>query len=368
MQIGENSVWVRIADGVGGIGVVDGAKFQPTAAKVSHAEYARTLRMLLPNDALRPNARAYIPITIHLAIIVLGWIALRYATPTWWPLITLAVGNSMACLSFLAHDVAHQSVTTNRYLLYPTELVLWSLMFIPATLWRRVHGAHHAHTNAPEDTDRRFLTSELSRTGTIAAATMFPNKLLRFNFVCMLYWVLYPIRHGIVAFFYPGRSKPHFVTGKPRYSTRDKIWIALEMALNVALQLGIAALVGGHHKLIMASWVPICIASAVAAWYFFTNHGLKPIDDGNDILAATTTVTVPDFCNKLHSNFAYHAEHHLFPNMNPAHYPLVSKLLRAHFPEQYHCIPISQAWSALLQSPIAAPSRGQISDGTPHTA
>ena len=66
-----------------------------------------------------------------------------------------------AAICLYAHEVSHRSVTTNKYLLYPTEVLLWGLVAIPATLWQRVHGAHHAHTNGDEDTDRRFLAHSL---------------------------------------------------------------------------------------------------------------------------------------------------------------------------------------------------------------
>jgi fatty acid desaturase len=321
---------------------------------MNNADYVRTLRPMLPAEAFRPNPWAYVPISIHLAIMIAGWIACAYVPHIWWPVIGLVVGNSLSALSFLAHDVSHRSVTTNKYLLYPTELILWALMFVPATLWRRVHGTHHAHTNAEDDPDRRFLASELTPTGLIAAATMFPNRTLRYNVVCFFYWIAFPWRHA-VALLFPGRSKPDFVTAKPRYATEEKVRIAFEFVLIVAIQLGLAKLTHGAYP-----WVaimPVFITSAVVSWYFFTNHGLKPVDDGHDVLAASTTVTVPELCNKLHSNFSYHTEHHLFPTMNPKYYPLVSDLFRKHFSDRYHCIPIAEAWAGLWRNAIASPQR-----------
>ena len=43
------------------------------------------------------------------------------------------------------------------------------------------------------------------------------------------------------------------------------------------------------------------------------------------------TVTVPKVCDYLHSNFSYHTEHHLFPNIHPKYYPLISGLIQRHF-------------------------------------
>ena len=72
---------------------------------------------------------------------------------------------------------------------------------------------------------------------------------------------------------------------------------------------------------------------------------------------ARACVAVPPTFNWLHSNFSYHAEHHLFPAMNSDYYPLVSDLLREHFGEHYHRLTIGSAWTALLGSEVAAKRR-----------
>ena len=319
---------------------------------MNNAEYVRTLRPCLPSQAMHPDPWALLPIGAHLAIMAGCVVASRYVASIWWPVLGLAIGNSRGALSFFAHDVSHRSVVTNRYLLYPIELVLWSSVFMPVTLWRRVHQAHHAHTNNEDDPERRWLASELSPTGVIAAAILTPNRTLRYNVLCLLYWITWPVRNAI-ALLYPGKSKPGFVTAKPSYSTGEKLRVAFEILVIAALQFGLWKLVHGAYP-----WVaimPVFVAAGVLSWYFFTNHGLKPIGDHGDILAATTSVIVPEFCNKLHSNFAYHTEHHLFPTMNPRFYPLVRKLLRQHFPDRYHCLPMAEAWSGLWQNAIASP-------------
>jgi len=321
---------------------------------MNNAEYVRILRPLLPAEAFRPNSWAYVPITLHLAIMFAGWTLSRYVPSIWWPLIGLMVGNSMSVLCLYAHEVSHRSVTTNKYLLYPTAVVLWGLMFIPATLWERVHGAHHAHTNGDHDPDRRFLAEELTPVGWVAAATMFPNRILRYSVTCFFYGIVFPWRHT-VAMLYPGKSKPDFVTAKPRYATADKFRIGFEFAFIVAWQLAVAHVTHGAYFFVGA--MPLFITSAVISAYILTQHGLRPVDDGHDVLAASTSVLVPKFVDVLHANFSYHAEHHLFPTMNSKHFPLVAKLFRERFPDRYHCIPFSEAWSGLWRNAIATRRR-----------
>jgi fatty acid desaturase len=334
----------------------------PTALQTAdmslrHSDYIATVRPLLPAAAFRPNSRGFIPIAIHISIIVCGWIACRELGKAWWPLIAIVIGNSAAAMAFLAHDLSHYSVTKNRALVYPMELLLWGFNLFPATLWRRVHDAHHAHPNGTRDPDRRFLPSELSLTGTVAAIALFPNR-LKFNVAFWLQWVVYPMRHAIAALLYSGASKPDYVPAKPAYAASDKMWIAFEIVFIAAWQIALAWFVGGSFNLIVVTLVPVGVTSAVVSWYFYTNHSLNPVDDGSDILAATTSVIVPTTIAKLHSNFAYHAEHHLFPAMNPAFYPLVSKLLQEHFPDRYQRIPIWHAWRALFRNPVATSRRG----------
>jgi fatty acid desaturase len=294
------------------------------------------------------------PITIHLAIVAACVVTARYSASIYWPLLGIVAGSSRGSLSFLAHDVAHRSVVTHRYLLYPLEVVLWGLVFMPATVWRRLHHAHHIHTNAEDDPERRWLESELSnRTALISAALLTPNRTLKYNVLCILYWVSWTIRH-VIAVFYWGSSKPGFAQAKPHFSTKEVLLVAFELVFIVATQIGIWKFVGHDAAYFWVSIVPMLIASALVSWYFFTNHGLKPIGDGDDVLAATSSVTVPKFCDILHSNFSYHTEHHLFPAMNPKYYPLVREQLRRQFPEQFHCIPIGEAWTGLWNSAIGS--------------
>jgi fatty acid desaturase len=351
------------SSGAGELGA-DGVRVEKRP--IGRADYVRTLRPLVPAEAFVPYAGAYRRIVVHLAVVVAGWISFRHLPNVWWPPIALVIGNSLAALAFLAHDVSHGGVTQNRYLFYPTELVLWALLYMPATVWRRIHASHHAHTNSDQDPDRRFLPHELTMGARLFSLGFIPNKVLRYNLICFTYFLVYPARHSFTALFYPGASKPSSVSAKPRYTTKDKFWIAGEVAFCGAVQVGIFAIV--HKAFFWASFVPVAITSVVVSWYFFTNHSLRPIGDGDDILGATTSVEVPRICNALHSNFSYHTEHHLFPAMNPRFYPQVSALIGTHFPDRYHRIPILAAWTALWRHALAGSRRGDLSPGARRSA
>jgi fatty acid desaturase len=324
---------------------------------LGHADYVKSLRPNLPPDAFRPDPRGYLRIGLHFGISIAGFVALRASPHAWWPLIGLVIANSAAALPFLGHDLSHRTIVTHRYLLYPTELVLWSLLFVPVTLWRRLHNAHHVHVNSYGDPDRAYLTSDRGLSPIVTAALLYPNRITRYNPLCALHFLAYPLRHGIAALFFSG--SPSFVAANPVSSVRDKITILLEILFVVAVQGLIAYFVHGAY--LWASVVPGLMASAVSSWYFFTNHRLQQFHNSDDVLASTTSVTVPRICDFLHSNFSYHTEHHLFPAMNSKYYPMVSMLLQAHFPDRYHRVPMAAAWSKLWRNPILLSPNGERS-------
>jgi fatty acid desaturase len=328
---------------------------------LGHADYVRSLRPDLPPDAFRPDPRRYLRIALHLGITIACFVAFRVSHHAQWPLIGFVIANNTAALPFLGHDLSHRTIVTHRYLLYPTELVLWSLLFVPVTLWRRLHNAHHRHVNSDGDPDRAYLTSDRGLSPIVTAALLYPNRIARYNPLCYLHFVAYPLRHAIAALFFSG--SPSFVAANPVSSMRDRITILLEILFIVAVQGLIAYFLRGAY--LWASVVPIVTASAVSSWYFFTNHRLQQFQNSDDVVASTTSVSVPRVCDIMHSNFSYHTEHHLFPAMNSRYYPVVSRLLQARFPDRYHRVPIAAAWSKLWSNPILLSPSG---DGAPVSA
>jgi fatty acid desaturase len=101
----------------------------------------------------------------------------------------------------------------------------------------------------------------------------------------------------------------------------------MELVVIILFQIGIFNAVGRNLvAYLFAS--PICylFTSAIFNTYIFTNHFLNPVTEHSDPLLGTTTVEVPTLINKLHFNFAYHTEHHLFPSMNSKFCPELSKI------------------------------------------
>lgn len=311
------------------------------------SEYIAVIRPLLPREAFRPDSRHLARIASHLVIIATGYVLLRETTLIWLAVLTsLVVGHSQACLVFLGHDLSHNAILKDARAKRALELLIWGLNLIPPALWIRVHNQnHHPETNTLRDTDRVYRACEETAANRVYQRLFHPNRRTPLRHpVVLFHFVTYIVRH-LVAAFMPGESRPSVVTFKPDYPGDLKRRILSELAIIALFQVGLCLFLGGSWwRYVLAVPVPILVASSVAMAYIFTNHFLNPLCEHADPLVGTTSVQVPRFFDWLHDNNSYHAEHHLFPGMNPRYYPEVSRLLLLHFPERYNRLPIGEAW------------------------
>jgi fatty acid desaturase len=318
----------------------------------STAQCIRTIRASLPPEAFEPAPNRLWHLPAHAAVIAAGYFLLR-RWPAAGPIGAILIGHSLACLAFVAHEISHNAVIRHRPLKRVLELAALGINMVPPTMWNRLHNdAHHSHANTVEDPDRAYLESERSgATWLYAAATMPAREGWRANVLVFVHFVTYLSRH-IAAVFYPGDAKPDILTRKPAYRAGERRAIALELVLMFGMQYGIWVAVGGSWaNYFWASPVALCVASAVIVSYVFTNHFLNPISHDHDPLAGSTSVRVPKLFDRLHSNFSFHTEHHLFPTLNSDYYPLVSEALKQEAPEAYRQLGFAEAWRQLWLQP-----------------
>ena len=335
---------------------------------MTHADYVKLLKPLLPKHAFEPAPRKLIPAGVHTVIIVAGWLSFRFLRPAYWPILTIVIGHSLACLAFFAHELSHRSIIRGSKMIRGLELLFWSLNFVPPTMWDKLHNeSHHARPNTNDDPDRRFTMREKSPATAAFAAIFFPHRKLKYNVLCLLQFVTYILRH-VAAVFYVGGKKPSINTFKPQYGKADRLRILGEILFIVLLQrLAFLAVGRNWSAYLWASPLAIFFTSAVVMIYVFTNHFLNPLGDGTDPVKATTSVIVPTMFDLLHFNFSYHTEHHLFPNMNSEYYPVLSGLLVERFSGEYNRILMSTAWSRLfaLDSFAQAPKIDAVATSHP---
>jgi fatty acid desaturase len=326
----------------------------PSEQLISHAAYLQVLKSHLPEQAFQPRLRKLWVILVHVIVVGMGYAAFRFTSSiALYLLLSLVIGHSLMCLVFLAHELSHNTILRQPILRYPLEVLLWGLNLIPVTMWRRLHNqSHHIHCNTLLDPDRFFLKSELEapegRLRRWYTKLFFPHRFTsKWNFLIGFHFVTYITRH-LLAVFYPGDLRPSVVTYKPRYTGKQRLRIVGEVMAIVFLQVGIFCAVGGTWlAFAFASPIAILFTSTFAMTYIWTNHYLHGLQEIHDPVAGSTSVEVPRLFDWLHSNFSYHTEHHLFPNVNADFYPLVSKLLLEFYPTKYHRLAISEVWRAL---------------------
>lgn len=310
--------------------------------------YAGELKGEVPAAAFTPTPRKLWRVATHLVVILAGYAGLRLAShPVWFPVICVVIGHSLACLAFLAHELSHGVLVRSRPLRYGLELLVWGIVFIPATVWRRVHNqTHHVHASTPRDPDRQFLRSESSAGTRWYTRLFYPSREgNHWNLLVFLHLIPYIGRNLLAAFTH---SKPAAVPYRPTYSSRQRGFIGLELAVIVALQVAVFRAVGSDwHRFLWASPLACLLTSAITMAYIFTNHFLNPIAHEADVLEGTTSVVVPRLFDYLHQHFSYHTEHHLFPGMNSDYYPQLSRLIQQRYPTRYHRLDLTAAWQRL---------------------
>jgi fatty acid desaturase len=85
--------------------------------------------------------------------------------------------------------------------------------------------------------------------------------------------------------------------------------------------------------------------------YIATNHFLNPLTEINDPLANSLSVTGPRWLERLHLEFGYHVEHHLYPTMSGRHAPAVRDVLVRLYGDRYLSLPHTRALHLLYTRP-----------------
>lgn len=325
----------------------------------THAQYVAVVRPLLPKKAFAPSLGKLWQVALHLVVIGLCFWGMQAFHHVAGRLVLSAViGHSLTCLVFVAHDLSHGGIIRRARLRYPLEVFLWGMNLFPATMWRKLHNEnHHAHANTVKDPDRFFRQSEFDEPGgrwrrRFARWSMPSRHTSRWNPAVNLHMTFYILRH-LAAVFYPDDRRPAIVTYKPRYRPAERRRIVFEVACIAGWQFLIYMAVGQS----VSAWIwagPVALAfdSTFAMSYIWTNHYLQGLHEWHDPLLGSTSIEVPGVFDRLHSNFSYHTEHHLFPAMNSKYYPLVCEILLKEFPDRYNRVPVHQAWKQLANGEL----------------
>ncbi|WP_096202978.1 fatty acid desaturase family protein [Bacillus sp. FJAT-45350] len=319
--------------------------------------YAAKLQPDLPKEVFEPVPARLLGGLAYLIVVVAGILTIGLVDLNIWLklLISAVLGFSFSGLGFLGHEILHGSVVKTPWL----RNFLGGIAFFPLStgprLWRKWHNVeHHVHTqNEHKDPDawptiQRFLKMPLI----VRLAYKLPMSVRSFVSFSLL-TVSFSL-HSMRMF---GRYVRSF---KP--SKRPMVWF--QMLFPWAVWISLLGWMGFSNWL-FAFVIPLFIGNAIVMAYIATNHRLNPIVDVNDPLANCLSVTVPKWLDVLHFNFSYHTEHHLFPAMNPKHYPMVKAHILKKWPERYFEMPFGKALIALWKTPRLYQDKTELVDPTP---
>lgn len=302
------------------------------------SDYAQELKPLLPDNAFSPSRSHLLWLPVHLCIIVLAALAVTKVSWPWAALLSLVIGGSFACITFLAHDTLHGSVVRNRVVQHIVGWIGFVLFAVSPTLWVGWHNlTHHRNANVASVDPDMYPTLEEYQTSGLArfAVNHFALGNRRWRGVLSL------------LFGFSMHSVHMLITAQKRgmLTAREQRRAVLETLLGVAMWMSVAFLIGPRAFLFVFV-VPLLLANVIVMAFILTNHGLNPLTTVNDPLINTLSVTLPGWLEWLTLRFGFHVEHHLFPSMSPRHAKQVRRLILERWPERYQSMPLTKAlWS-----------------------
>lgn len=206
-------------------------------------------------------------------------------------------------------------------------------------LWVAWHNqVHHGGANRPDhDPDALSTYAEYDA----SRSTRISNDLQRWSRGILTLLVGFTIQSAHVL----------AVAGKrgylrPRHHTRALLATATALVpwFVVLILLGPTVFVFGYV-------LPLLVGNAIVMMHIVTNHALRPLDETNDPLEGSLSVTVPRWFSFYTLDFGYHVEHHLFPAMSNRHARKVRDQLVQLVPERYHSLPLARALLTVCVSP-----------------
>jgi fatty acid desaturase len=309
--------------------------------------YAREARQHLPESIFQPVPARLLWLPLHLGII-LGLAAyIVGSAPPWYLAFAAALvaGHSWACLSFLAHETLHHSVVRNRVVERVVGFCGLGIFLLSPTLWVAWHNqTHHGNTGNPDrDPDSYGMLATWEK-GAFDRALMKASpgsgrkRTIAFPFVTFSL-------HSLVVLLVHSRRDNYYA----RISRRV---VYAEVAAMLAFWTAVFVLVGAWSFLFIYV-LPLFVANAVTMSYIATNHHLSSLTSINDPLINSLSVTGPRWVEKLHFQFGYHVEHHIFPTVNGRHAPIVRDVLVKLYGERYLTLPQHRALRLLYTRPKA---------------
>jgi fatty acid desaturase len=307
--------------------------------------YAREVRGHLSPVLFKPASGRLLWLPVHLAVIVAAALWIVRAAPPWYAalLCALVAGHSWGCLGFLAHEAMHHALTRNRIVEKLVGYCGFGIYGLSPTLWSAWHNqAHHGNTGKPVADPDGFGTVRFWQANRVVRVleTFAPGSGYKRSAAFLFLW--FSLHSLLVLVFHSQRND--------YYARVARRTVYAESAAMVAFWVGVLAVVGPWSFLFIYV-VPLLVANGIVMSYIATNHFLNSLTNVNDPLANTLSVTGPRWLERLHLQFGYHVEHHMFPTLSGRHAPAVREVLVRLYGDRYLSMPHARALRLLYTRP-----------------
>lgn len=308
--------------------------------------YRQLIRRALPDRVFQPDFSCLWWFPVHLGIFAAGiYVLVAHFNPWIAPIVALVMGHSMACMGFLAHDIAHGGTVKRLFWRDTLAMIGFSSLFISPLLWRKWHNSdHHNNTQIKGvDPDHLFTIEDYKH-----------NPILKFLYK------IHPIARNVIifgsfTFRMTQQQLRMLITYLMDRETRpsEKVNMVLQELVMVGAWVAVT-LPFGMHVLAWGYLVPLMVCNTIAISYIATNHFLNPLADERDVLATSLTVTLPKglrWLDSWHQHFGAHVAHHLFPTVSGRFTRQIEDKAAELFPDRYHSMSIFTALKMLWNTP-----------------
>jgi fatty acid desaturase len=313
-------------------------------AEFSDEQLRGRVRAMVPTEVFRRRPwRLMYAVLLIAAIVACLWGTSR--TP-WYLAIPLSLlaGHTWGCLMFFGHEIAHGAVTGSRWIQDAVLYACCCIYCISPRFWRHWHNAvHHGHANVDIRDPDHFGSIPRYEAGGFWRRFIIENAPGSGRALSYLYPFIFFTGHGQGVLWVESVDADEF-RGANR--TRAKIESFIMLACWIAL-----ALLTGWRGTLLLVILPMLAANFTVMIYIFTNHLLRPLADRPSSLDNTMSVTTLKLIDRIHFHFSHHIEHHLFPAVSSANYPIIRRALQQIAGDRYLAPPHWWAVKVLYSTP-----------------
>ena len=310
----------------------------------SLGEYNKELSQYFDRSYLKRDPMRLSYFFVFVGVAALGIYLIKFAALPFIlkPILGIIVGMMFGGMAFISHELLHGAVLKDRKLQDAFSLIGFAPFIISPTYWRFWHNKlHHGNTQLLYKDPDAFPTKMIWKR----------SKFMRF---------VYPLSPGsktFLSYFYffywfsfqAFLNQVYMRFGNKMWEKMDHRKVTLEFTVQVIAFTAYVGFIGVENWLWL--WIiPFAVQNYTVMSYISTNHNLSPYTRVNDPLMNSLSVTNHPLLEKVHLNFGYHTEHHLFPSMPMSKAKEVHKKLKELYPDRYKCMPKKEALKRLYST------------------